>query len=356
MADFSIGEALRLTLFGQSHGPAVGCVLDGFPAGSAVDWKKVEAFMARRAPGQTPLSTPRREADLPEILSGFNADGTTCGGPIAVRIANTNVRSGDYPDLHATPRPGHADFAANSKYGAHWDDRGGGFFSARLTAPLCFAGALCAQALEARGIAVSAHIACIGGVFDDVPDAVNPTLPLYSPGDFPVINPARGDEMKAEILAAREAHDSVGGAVRCVVTGLPAGLGGPYFGGLEGRLSLALFGIPAVKGVQFGDVQPRGSLNNDPYYMENGRARAASNNAGGILGGITTGMPIIFTVSFKPTPSISLPQRTVDTRTMQDTTLTLQGRHDPCVVPRAVPVVEAAAAFTLLDVLLQSNR
>ena len=352
MSDFSIGDRLRVTLFGQSHGPAVGCVIEGFPAGQKIDPDRVSAFMARRAPGRNAWSSPRQERDIPEIVSGLNADGLSCGAPIAALIRNTDVRSADYGDKRV-PRPGHADFAAWAKYGPAWDRRGGGQFSARLTAPLCFAGALCLQFLETRGVRICAHIARIGNVSDAVPDPVSPALPLYPDGAFPVIDPDRGAAMQREIEAARQRGDSVDGAVRCVAAGLPAGLGGPYFGGVEGRLAQALFGIPAVKGVSFGDTQPFGSENNDPFALENGSARPSSNHAGGVLGGITTGMPLVFTVSLKPTPSIALPQRSVDLDAMEETVLSVRGRHDPCVVPRAVPVVEAAAAIFLSDLILQ---
>ena len=353
MADFSIGDKLKITLFGQSHGPAIGCVIDGFPAGKRINWDAVSAFMARRAPGQNAWSTPRKEADAPEILSGLNADGLTCGAPIAAVIRNTNQHSGDYPDLLNVSRPGHADYTAGIKYGAAWDYRGGGQFSGRLTAPLCFAGALCLQYLAERNVRIAAHIARIGNVLDEVPDTVHPKLPLYEAGSFPVTDAEKGKAMQAEIETARQAGDSVDGAVRCIVAGFPAGIGGPYFGGLEGKLSYALFGIPAVKGILFGDTQPHGSENNDAFCMQNDAVSALTNHCGGILGGISNGMPLHFTVSFKPTPSISKPQQTVDLRAMQETELTLRGRHDPCVVPRAVPVVEAVTSLVLTDLLLQ---
>ena len=353
MPDFTVGDKLRVTLFGQSHGPAVGCVIEGYPAGRSVDWERVRAFMARRAPGQNAWSTQRKEADDFETLSGLSKDGFTCGAPLTFLIRNTDAHSGDYPDLTRTPRPGHADFAADFKYGGAWDCRGGGHFSARLTAALCLAGALCVQELERYGIRVVAHIARVGDILDDVPDPVHPHLPFYADGAFPVINADQGEKMKREIDAARQAGDSVDGVVRCFVLGLkPGQVGGPYFGGLEGKLAQALFGIPAVKGVQFGDTQPRGSLNNDPYRLENGLPTAATNHCGGILGGISNGMPVYFTVSLKPTPSISQPQQTVDLETMEETTLLLRGRHDPCVVPRAVPVTEAVTALALTDLIV----
>ena len=354
MADFSIGEKLRVTLFGQSHGPAIGCVLDGFPAGFSIDWDAVNAFMARRAPGQNAWSTPRKEADRVELLAGLNAEGLTCGAPIAAMICNTDTRSGDYPDLTRTPRPGHADYAATLKYGNAWDYRGGGHFSARLTAPLCFAGALCIQYLEEKNIRVFAHIARIGDTLDAVPDTVHPVLPLYAPGTFPVIDAARGKAMQRKIEQARQAGDSVDGDVRCIVTGFPAGVGGPYFGGVEGAIAHAMFGVPAVKGVRYGDPGACGSENNDGYHVDNGAVSTVSNNCGGVLGGISNGMPLHFTVSFKPPPSIARPQRTVDLREMKEVPLSLRGRHDPCVVPRAVPVVEAVTALVLTDLLLQT--
>lgn len=356
MADFTIGEKLKITLFGQSHGPAVGCVLDGFPSGQAIDWDQVRAFMARRAPGKNAWSTPRKETDEWEILSGLNDDGSPCGAPLTAVIRNENKRSFDYADLFGKPRPGHADFTAAFKYGACWDARGGGQFSARLTAPLCLAGALCMQYLERYHVTVAAHIARIGGVEDAVPDTVHPALPLYPEGSFPVIDNARGEQMKREIENARSAGDSVDGAVRCLVTGLLPGMGGPYFGGLEGKLAQALFGIPAVKGIQFGDTRSHGSENNDPFCMDTAAAcgiGTVTNHCGGILGGITNGMPVHFTVSFKPTPSIAQAQQTVDIRVLKETSLTIHGRHDPCVVPRAVPVVEAVTAIVLTDLMLQ---
>ena len=353
MADFTIGDKLKITLFGQSHGPAIGCVVDGFPAGKRINWEAVNTFMARRAPGQNAWSTPRKEADALEILSGLNADGLTCGAPLAAVIRNTNQHSGDYPDLLNIPRPGHADYTAGIKYGHAWDYRGGGQFSGRLTAPLCFAGALCLQWLEEKSIHIAAHIARVGTVFDELPDTVHPKFPLYEAGAFPVIDAEKGKAMQAEIEAAKMAGDNVDGAVRCIVTGFPAGVGGPYFGGLEGKIAQALFGIPAVKGIQFGDTQHHGSENNDAYCIENGTVSTVTNHGGGILGGISSGMPLHFTVSFKPTPSIAKPQKTVDLQAMEEKELNLRGRHDPCVIPRAVPVVEAVTAIVLTDLLLQ---
>ena len=346
MSGNSIGEKLKVTIFGQSHGPAIGAVIEGFPAGMKIDWEALSAFMDRRAPGKNAWSTQRKEGDKPEILSGLNGENITSGAPITAVIENTNAHSKDYPDLTVVPRPGHADFAATLKYGENWDYRGGGPFSGRLTAPICFAGALCKQYLkETYGMEIAAYIARIGSVWGGIANTEHPALPFYAAGDFPVLRPAFGDKMKEEIEEARKNGDSVDGEIRCVVTGMPGGIGGPLFAGVEGKLALGLFGIPAVKGLKFGDTQMHGSENNDPFCVENDEIRTTTNHHGGILGGITTGMPLHFTVFMKPTPSIAKTQKSVNIREKRETEISMQGRHDPCVVPRAVPVVEASAIF-----------
>ena len=352
------GENLKLSIFGQSHGVGIGMVLDGIPAGLPVDMDALTAFLARRAPGQNDYSTPRKEADAPEFLSGL-VENTTCGAPIAAVIRNTNTRSGDYANLKDCPRPGHADYTAQIKYGGHQDAAGGGHFSGRLTAPLCIAGGLCRQWLEGKGIRISAHIAMIGGVWDRPFDPVRPEInAVLAP--FPTLDEAKGDEMRQRIGEAKAALDSVGGIVECAVTGLPAGLGDPMFGGMEGKLAQMLYGIPAVKGVEFGAgfrvAEMSGSESNDPFRVEDGKIVTATNNCGGILGGITDGMPLIFRAAFKPTPSIARPQQSVSLSDMENRTLEVKGRHDPCIVPRAVPVVEAAAAITLMDILLADGK
>lgn len=348
------GEHLKLSIFGQSHGPAIGMVLDGIPAGLPIDLDALGTFLRRRAPGQNAYSTPRKEADTPEFLSGL-LNGFTCGAPIAAEIRNTNTRSGDYDNLRECPRPGHADYTAQIKYGGYQDASGGGHFSGRLTAPLCIAGGLCKQWLEADGIRISAHIAAIGGISDDHFDPISPDLDAVC-WDFPVLNAARGQAMRAKIEEAKLRGDSVGGIVECAILGLPAGLGEPMFGGMEGKLAQILYGIPAVKGVEFGAgfevAQMLGSQNNDPFRMENGRVVTETNHCGGILGGITDGMPLLFRVALKPTPSVSIPQKSVSLLAMEDRGLQVKGRHDPCIVPRAVPVVEAAAAIALMDIIL----
>ena len=351
------GENLKLSIFGQSHGAAIGMTLDGIPAGLPVDLERLQAFLNRRAPGRNDYSTPRREEDRPEFLSGI-LNGFTCGAPMAAIIRNTNTRSGDYADLRDCPRPGHADYTAQVKYGGYQDSAGGGHFSGRLTAPLCIAGGLCKQWLEARGICIGAHIAAIADVQDAPFDPVHPRLDAVH-ADFPVLDAAAGEKMREAVADARREQDSVGGIIECAVTGLPAGVGEPMFGGVESRIAQIVYGIPAVKGVEFGNgfaaAGLRGSENNDGFCMESGAVATETNNCGGILGGITNGMPVLFRVCVKPTPSISQPQRSVSLSRGTEQTLTVQGRHDPCIVPRAVPVVEAAAAVALFDLLLQKG-
>lgn len=354
------GENLKLSIFGQSHGTAIGMTLDGIPAGLPVDFNTLQAFLNRRAPGHNDYSTPRREEDRPEFLAGI-LDGFTCGAPIAAVIRNTNTRSGDYDNLKACPRPGHADYTAQVKYGGFQDAAGGGHFSGRLTAPLCIAGGLCLQWLDGMGIHIGARVLSIAGVKDreDALDSLNPQLDRIGK-DFPVCSQDAASQMREAIDQARAQGDSVGGTVQCFVTGLPAGLGEPMFGGVESRIASIVYGIPAVKSVSFGvgaeAAALRGSQCNDPFSVEGGDVVTVTNNAGGILGGITNGMPVIFTVAFKPTPSISRPQQSVDLKAGEAVTLEVKGRHDPCIVPRAVPVVEAAAAIAVYDLILGNTQ
>ena len=355
------GDNLKLSVFGQSHGPAIGMTLDGIPAGLPVDPEKLQAFLNRRAPGRNDWSTPRREEDRPEFLSGL-IDGYTCGAPIAAVIHNKNTRSGDYDHLKNCPRPGHADYPAQVKYGGFQDAAGGGHFSGRLTAPLCIAGGLCKQWLEEMGIRIGAHIEWIGGIHDIPFDPLTPELDGVS-AQFPVIDSHSGKLMRDVIDAARTNGDSIGGVVECAVTGLPAGIGEPMFGGVESKIAQIVYGIPAVKCVEFGigfEVAGKhGSECNDAYTVSDGEVQTLTNNCGGILGGITNGMPLIFRAAFKPTPSISKLQQTVNLQTVDVTAMEIRGRHDPCIVPRAVPVVEAAAAIAIYDMILgntQTNR
>jgi len=354
------GEIIKLSIFGQSHGTAIGMTLEGIPAGLPVDTEKLQQFLNRRAPGLNEFSTPRREEDAPEFLSGI-IEGYTCGAPIAAIIRNNNTRSGDYTALKDCPRPGHADYTAQIKYRGYQDAAGGGHFSGRLTAPLCIAGGLCKQWLEAKGIRIGAHISVIAGIADEPVylDWVNPDLDAIGK-DFPVLNPEAGERMRQTIAVAKADGDSVGGIIECIVTGLPVGIGDPMFGGMESRIAQIVYGIPAVKGLDFGSgfsgSYLRGSQNNDPYTVVSGTVRTSTNNAGGILGGITNGMPLVFQTAIKPTPSISREQRSICMSNMEERKLQIKGRHDPCIVPRAIPVIEAAAAIAVYDALLCAGQ
>jgi chorismate synthase len=319
-----------------------------------VDLEKLQAFLNRRAPGQNDWSTPRKEEDKPEFLGGI-LGGYTCGAPIAAVIYNKNTRSGDYDNLKNCPRPGHADYTAQVKYGGFQDAAGGGHFSGRLTAPLCIAGGLCKQWLEEMGIHIGAHILAIGPYMDTFFDPLSPQLNGIGTG-FPVLNPEKGKEMQTQIRDTLARLDSVDGMIECAITGLPAGIGEPMFGGVESRIAQIVYGIPAVKALEFGRVRPLGSVNNDGFTTEKDMVRTVTNNAGGILGGITNGMPVIFQVGIKPTPSIAKPQQTVNLKTGEITTIEVKGRHDPCIVPRAVPVVEAAAAIAIYDLILGNTQ
>ncbi|MCI7711769.1 MAG: chorismate synthase, partial [Clostridiales bacterium] len=310
------GNILRVSIFGQSHGKAIGVNIDGLPAGEPIDLEELNAFLDRRKPGKSPLSTARKESDTPVFLSGLE-NGVTCGFPLCAVIENSDQHSSDYSELADKPRPSHADYTARVKWGGHADMRGGGHFSGRLTAPLCIAGGIAKQILARRGIFVGAHLAAVG-TENDAPFPLHPTAELFdaiAAKPFPVVDDGAGERMQALILEARQDLDSVGGIIECAAIGLPAGLGGPMFDGVENRLAAALFGIPAVKGVEFGlgfgSSRLRGSENNDPFTVENGTVVTASNRAGGILGGITTGMPVTLRTAIKPTPSISRPQQTV---------------------------------------------
>lgn len=356
------GERIQISIFGGSHTAAIGVNIDGLPAGEPIDWEEILAQMARRAPGQDPTATRRREADQPRVLCGL-LDGVTTGAPLCAVIENTNQRSKDYEGLRINPRPGHADYTAYVKYGNHHDVRGGGHFSGRLTAPLVFAGAVARQILARRGILVASHVASIGEVEDLAFDPVSIPVELMkrlSGEYFPVIDPDRKAEMRAVIESARMDCDSVGGTVECVVTGLPVGAGNPMFDGAENVIASLCFGIPAMKGIEFGSgfggSRRRGSQNNDPfYYDEEGQVKTRTNHAGGIQGGITNGMPLVFRAAFKPTASIAQEQDTVNLQTGENTKLVIHGRHDPCIVPRAAAAVEAAACVSVLELLAESG-
>ena len=353
----TFGDKIKISVFGESHGNGIGVVIDGLPAGEKIDMDKVLVQMARRAPGQDKTATPRREKDLPKILSGMLDDNLT-GAPLCAVIENTNTRSGDYGNLLSCPRPGHSDYAAFVKYNASNDIRGGGHFSGRLTAPLVFAGAICRQLLEKEGIRIAAHISSIGSVEDEGFNPVeieNELIDRLNNMKFTLIDESVEEKMRAEVEDARMSLDSVGGTIECAVTGIRAGIGGPMFDGIEGVIAKAVFGVPAIKGIEFGKgfelAKMRGSQSNDPFRYKDGSVVTETNNMGGILGGITDGMPIIFRAAVKPTPSISRKQRTVDLQKKENAELEIKGRHDPCIVPRAVPVIEAVTAIAIINEL-----
>jgi chorismate synthase len=351
------GNRLKISIFGQSHSPAIGVCIDGLPSGFKIDFDELNMFMGRRAPGQAAHATARREPDAPEFVSGL-VDGMTCGAPLTAIIRNTDAKSSDYERLRDIPRPSHADYTAYVKYGTARDFRGGGQFSGRLTAPLCVAGGICLQLLSLENVYIAAHIAQIGNIADQNFDPVKinaDELRALEKKDFPVLDADAGERMLALIEEAKKEGDSVGGIVECCAVGLPAGIGEPMFDGIENRLASVLFGIPAVKGVEFGNgfasAGLRGSENNDAFYMNGDTVQTRTNRHGGILGGISSGMPLLFRVAFKPTPSIAKGQNSVSFSRLEDTELAIEGRHDPCIVPRAVPCVEAATAAVLYDMI-----
>ena len=350
----SYGENFRLTIFGQSHSPAIGVTMEGIPAGERLDLEELQRFLDRRAPGRNTYSTTRKEADVPEFVSGLKGS-ITCGAPMTALIRNTDTRSEDYSGFERVPRPGHADYTSAVKYFGAQDYAGGGHFSGRLTAPLCIAGGICLQLLRREGITILSRIASIGGIRDQ-----GELTEATAHKAFPVICDEQGEKMQELISCVKEKGDSVGGVIECAVLGLPAGLGDPMFDGMENRIASIVFGIPAVKGVEFGAgfsaAELRGSENNDSFTVCDGKIVTETNHSGGILGGITNGMPLTFRAAVKPTASIAIEQDSVDLQTLRPEKLTVKGRHDPCIVPRAVPCVEAAAAIAVYDALLQRRK
>lgn len=354
------GNNIKISIFGESHGEAIGVVIDSLPAGLKLDMDKILLQMARRAPGQDRTTTPRCEKDTPKIISGV-LNGTTTGAPLCAIIENTNTKSADYSNISLVPRPSHSDYPAFIKYGGYNDIRGGGHFSGRLTAPLVFAGSVCRQILEEKGISIGAHISQIGNVKDEMFDMNNISKELLSDlssRKFATIDKSKAESMRSVIEQARLSLDSVGGTVECAVIGMPVGVGSNIFTSVESKIASMIFSIPAVKGIEFGIgfkfVESNASAVNDEYEIENGKIKTKTNNNGGILGGMTNGAPIVFRTAFKPTPSISKVQNSVDLNKMENTQLEINGRHDPCIVGRALPVVEAAAAIAILDLLFDN--
>ncbi|MBQ9940846.1 MAG: chorismate synthase [Clostridia bacterium] len=355
----TFGTALKVSIFGQSHSDAIGVTIEGIPPGFEIDTQKILDFCQRRAPGNSSVSTKRKEADIPRFISGI-VDGKTCGAPICAIIENGDFRSRDYDKLKTVPRPSHADYPAFVKFEGYNDIRGGGQFSGRLTAPLCIAGGIALQVLSSMGIKIGAHIYEIDGIKDASYHPVDVTEKDFKLQDgFPTLTKESGEKMEKAILSARNNGDSVGGIIECAVVGMDAGYGSPMFEGVENVISQAVFAIPAVKGIEFGagfdTARKKGSENNDSYVIKDEKVTTLTNNCGGISGGITNGMPIIFRAAFKPTPSVAKTQNSVNLETLENCEVLIEGRHDPCVVPRAVPVVEAAAAIAVCDIIFKNK-
>lgn len=352
------GNKLKVSIFGESHGAGIGITIDGLPSGIEIDMEEVLKEMARRAPGKSRLSTARKEGDQPEILSGF-FEGKTTGTPLCAVIRNSDQHSKDYGKLKDLMRPGHADYPGFIRYNGFNDYRGGGHFSGRITAPLVFAGAVCKQILNIKGINVGAHVKSIGTIYDKSFDEVELTKELLDNlkiNELPLLCCEKEEMMRNAILEARSDCDSVGGTIECTVIGIDAGVGNPFFDSVESTLAHLMFSVPAVKGIEFGKgfemSELRGSQCNDEYYYDGDKVKTYTNNNGGITGGITNGMPILFKVGIKPTPSIAKKQRTIDIGEKKESELIIEGRHDPCIVQRAVPVIEAVTAIGILDLVL----
>lgn len=349
----TFGQHLAVTLFGESHGPAIGAVLDGLCPGTPIDTENIRRMLQLRQPGGA-ISTARREADEVQILSGA-INGIATGTPLALVIFNQDTKSGDYADMARLMRPGHADYSAQCKYHGYQDARGGGHFSGRITAALVAAGAICHSALEKKGIYIGTHISRCAGIDDRSFDDLHTDISTLAERVFPVLYEPAGEKMQAAILEAKTRGDSVGGVLETAIVGLPAGIGEPWFDTFESQLSHILFSVPAVKGVEFGDgfrlADMRGSQANDPLRYENGKVVSTTNHGGGIGGGITNGMPVIFRCAVKPTPSIALEQQTVDIVAKENATLGVKGRHDPAIVHRARIVMDAVTAIAVYDML-----
>lgn len=353
------GKHFIIDIFGESHGPKIGVVIHGVTPGTVIDFAKVRAFLDRRRAGGEAWSTPRREADDFEVVSGYN-DGHAEGTPLCVMFHNTQHNSADYAG-HPN-RPGHADYTGFMRYGGFNDPRGGGHFSGRLTAPLVFAGAVAAQMLEARGIYAATHIRRIADIEDAPFDKTSIPRELaqrLAAARLPLIDETKRELIEQAVVDATSQGDSVGGIIECALSGVPAGVGSPMMDTVESALSSILFAVPAVKGVSFGEgfgfASLRGSEANDAYTLKDGHIVTKTNHNGGILGGITTGMPIVFEAVIKPTASISIPQQTVNLEKLESETITVKGRHDACIVPRAAAAIEAAACIALLDLILERN-
>ena len=353
---FLLGNKVNIEVYGQSHSPSIGVKIKGLPVGEKVDMVKVNEFLQRRAGGKAKYTTPRKEKDEPSIVSGMDQDGTITDEMVHVEFINGNFRSGDYKTMRVVPRPNHADYVAYKKYDGKLDMAGGGFFSGRMTLPMCFAGAVCLQLLEKQGIKVGAHISSVGALKDDDFDPVSDILEDVPKTGLPVMNEEVAIKMNQLMEDTAALGDSIGGIVECKVVGLPVGVGDPIYDSLESQISYGMFGIPAIKGIEFGlgfkVSEATGSGSNDGFCIKNGEVKCITNNSGGIQGGISNGMPIMFKVAVKPTPSIFKEQKSVDLSTMTETELQIEGRHDSCIVPRVVPCVEAMCGLMIYNAMM----
>ena len=351
---FTLGNKLKITVSGASHSESIDVAIEGLPAGLRIDMDEVNAFLKRRQGGNARYTTARKEKDEPLVECGIE-DGVLTGGELRAKFVNTNAKSSDYKKMRTVPRPSHADYTAYVKYKGELNMAGGGFFSGRMTLPMCFAGALCSQVLRQQGIKIRAHILSVGDISDEAFDPVSDSAAELADHVLPVVSASAGDKMVSLMESVSADGDSVGGCIECKVTGVPAGLGDPIYDSVESVISYGMFGIPAIKGIEFGEgfgvCSDHGSTCNDPFIIKDGKVSCATNNSGGIQGGITNGMPLIFRVAVKPTPSIYKPQRSVDLEKMEECELQIEGRHDSCIVPRVVPCVEAMTALMLLDIL-----
>lgn len=353
-----IGNKLKVSIFGESHGEAIGVVIDGLPSGYEIDLDYINQQMNRRLPGRSSLSTKRKEEDEYKILSGL-FEGKTTGTPLSAIINNMDKNSEDYSDRFKL-RPGHGDYTGYIKYSSYNDYRGGGHFSGRITAPLLFAGSIAMQLLESKGIFIGSRIKSIYNIYDDNMEGIDADIiKNLRKMSFPVISSEKGALMKTGIIEQKEKKDSLGGIVETFIINIPAGYGEPFFDSVESKISHIIFSIPAVKGIEFGAGFKIASLTgkgaNDEFMVENNKIITVTNNNGGILGGITNGMPIVFNTAIKPTPSIALPQNTVDISSMKNTIINIKGRHDPCIVPRVIPVIEGACALAILDLIMERD-
>ncbi len=350
---FTLGTNIKMTVAGASHSESIDVTVEGLPKGAHIDTGQILELLGRRQGGGAKYTTARKEKDEPVIIKGLE-DGVLTGEPLVAKFINENAKSSDYKKMRTIPRPSHADYVAYKKYKGELDMSGGGFFSGRMTLPMCFAGAVCMQILKERGIDIRAHILSVGDISDEPFDPVSDVTPSLSDHTLPVMNADAGDKMVALMESVSAEGDSIGGCIECKITGLPVGIGDPIYDSVESVISYGMFGIPAIKGIEFGEgfgvCRDRGSLSNDPFIIRDGKVLCATNNSGGIQGGITNGMPVVFRVAVKPTPSIYKAQRSVDLEKMEECELRIEGRHDSCIVPRVVPCVEAMTALALLDI------